>query len=200
MKRNNIWTQTRSQRSSLEHPGYAMRGNGADEECHTATQHLEKPNILGISGASPITSGKWGMHAAPSRVQKTHHHQPPITNSVFPHESSGGRKSSRVKLLQHSQGKGTMCISWESSGWWNSLEKPSPPCVGILLSALWVPWAINEAEPHKGPLRAEWGCPHEKYTRNSYLHFKFTPWLCFTILSLCRKAPGFRFSFCPYYQ
>lgn len=59
-------------------------------------QHPEKPKISGIPEASLITSGKGVMHVAPSSIQKTQLHQPPITNSVSPRESSGGRESWRV--------------------------------------------------------------------------------------------------------
>lgn len=59
-------------------------------------QHLEKPKTSRIPEASPMTSGKWVMHAAPSRVQKTPLHQPPITKSISPHESSDRRASWRV--------------------------------------------------------------------------------------------------------
>lgn len=118
------------------------------------------------SGISPKRSSKWVMHAAPGRVQKTQLHHTP-TAKLSCESLSGEWPEWRVgsATLMGTRKHG---ISWDSSAWWNSLEKLSIPCVGILLSALRVPLALDEAELHKGPLRAEWDCPHEKYAQNSY--------------------------------
>lgn len=118
------------------------------------------------SGISPKRSSKWVMHAAPGGVQKTQLHHTP-TAKLSCESLSGEWPEWRVgsATLMGTRKHG---ISWDSSAWWNSLEKLSIPCVGILLSALRVPLALDEAELHKGPLRAEWDCPHEKYAQNSY--------------------------------
>ena len=86
-------------------------------------QHLEKPEVSRIPEASSITSGQHAMPTAPSRLQKTHLHQPPITKHVYPRKSSGGRVSWRVSSCNiHGDMKPCACpgtpqhgeIAWKS--------------------------------------------------------------------------------------